>query len=258
MAKKAAGGPAWLATFADLMSLLMALFVLLFSMASVDVTKYKAAVESLNEALGNGDELTPEQESFFQTKDLTNVMPSEDTLVEEPDVSDQKEDKEKLEEALRNQMEELKKRLEKSFQIGRNDNPIGISYNRATNQIRMIFPEQIAFESGRADLKYRFSVLLSRFYEFKNEDVAIQVVGHTDNRPIRSVRYRSNWELSSARAASVIHQLIDDGSVRPNQVQAIGLADTQPIYIGDDPVGLAENRRVEILITPGNKLNLGR
>lgn len=243
MAKK--GGASWLATFADLMSLLMALFVLLFSMANVDITKYKAVVESFNETLGNGDELTPEQVSFFQTAQIDDLPVNDIDLTSKTNAVEQQ-----AQQILRERMEKLKERLERSFQIGRSDNPIGISYNAMTNQIKMVFPEQIAFETGSADLKLRFNQLLKRFYEFKNEKVAIQVVGHTDNRPIYSERFRSNWELSSARAASVIHQLIEDGSVRPNQVQAIGLADTQPIYQGSDAEGLAKNRRVEILITP--------
>ena len=113
-----------------------------------------------------------------------------------------------------------------------------------------MFPEQIAFDRGSADLKSRFRVILRKFYQFRKEEVAIQVVGHTDSLPISGGRFRSNWELSSARAASVISQLIEDGSVRPDQVQAIGLADTQPLVVGDSEEALAQNRRVEILITP--------
>jgi chemotaxis protein MotB len=185
MSKKK-GGPVWLATFADLMSLLMALFVLLFSMANVDVTKYKAVVDSFNETLGNGDELTPEQVGFFKTTDLSMIQPSDMNLIQMPDVSDIKE--EALDKALKEQMLELKNRLTQRFQIGSNDNPIGISYNSKLNQIKMIFPEQIAFESGSAELKPKFQKILEQFYEFQNEPVSIQVVGHTDHLPIRSFR----------------------------------------------------------------------
>ena len=241
---KRAGGPAWLATFADLMSLLMALFVLLYSLANVDITKYRAVVESFNETLGNGDELTPEQTSYFKSTAALQISNLDPEAVSQDEAQDM------AEAASRLQMKKLMEKLEQSFSIGRNNNPIGISYNEVSNQIKMIFPEQIAFESGSADLKGRFVNLLARFYEFKNEKVAIQVVGHTDSQPIYSEFFPSNWELSGARAASVIRQLLEDGSVRPDQVQAIGLADTQPIYTGTDAVGMAQNRRVEILLTP--------
>lgn len=239
MAKKAkGGGAAWLATFADLMSLLMALFVLLYAMSSPEAAKYKAMVESLTEALGHGAELTPEQKDFFNS--IPREIPTETPNIEaKPGQSNQDE-----------AMKALYQKLEKSFSHQGGDNQIDIKYNEQSNQIKMVFPEQIAFDRGSADLKLRFKVTLRKFYQFRKEPVAIQVVGHTDSVPIRGGRFHSNWELSSARASSVIMQLIEDGSVRPDQVQAVGLADTQPIALGNSDEAHAKNRRVEILITP--------
>ncbi|MDX1352644.1 MAG: OmpA family protein, partial [Thiomicrorhabdus sp.] len=129
---------------------------------------------------------------------------------------------------------------------------IKIHYDSENNQIRLIFPEQIAFDPGRAELKPRFIELLQKFFEFRGENVALQVVGHTDSQPISGGRFKSNWELSSARAASVIEQLVKDQAIRPEQAQAIGLADTRPISLGNTAADYAKNRRVEILITPEN------
>lgn len=239
MAKKASGGsPAWMATFADLMSLLMALFVLLYAMSSPEAAKYKAAVESLTEALGNGSELTPEQLEFFRS--VPDEIPTES--IEPPK-------KEGLSDSEKEAMRMLYEQLEKSFSHSTGEGNIEIAYDDESNQIQLVFPEQIAFDQGSADLKARFRVILRKFYQFRKESVAIQVVGHTDSIPISGGRFRSNWELSSARAAGVITQLIEDGSVRPDQVQAIGLADTQPIEKGDTAEAHAKNRRVEILIT---------
>lgn len=238
MSKKSKGSPAWLATFADLMSLLMALFVLLFAMSSPEAAKYKAMVESLTEALGHGAEMTPEQLEFFRS--VPDQIPTEAPQ----NIVEKKVDKQ--EEAMRLLFEQL----QKSFTHTDGDHSIKIDYNQESNQIQLVFPEQIAFDRGRADLKAKFRVILRKFYQFRKEPVAIQVVGHTDSVPIRGGRYLSNWELSSARAASVITQLIEDGSVRPSQVQAIGMADTQPITLGDTDEDHAKNRRVEILITP--------
>lgn len=238
MAKKSSGGsPAWMATFADLMSLLMALFVLLYAMSSPEAAKYKAAVESLTEALGNGSELTPEQLEFFNS--VPDQVPTE--TLEPPQPQNKGEDKE----AMRLLYEQLKQ----SFSHNAEDGSIQLDYNSENNQIQLVFPEQIAFDRGSALLKPRFEVILRKFYQFRKEPVSIQVVGHTDSIPVRGGRFRSNWELSSARAASVISQLIADGSVDPDQVQAIGMADTQPVAMGYSEEALAKNRRVEVLIT---------
>lgn len=241
MAKKKASSPAWLATFADLMSLLMALFVLLFAMSEVQIPKYKAAVESLNEALGNGSELTPEQEQFFQSlQQASQNQEAEDTLsIQKP-----------TDESVVQNLEPFYESLIETYAEADKNKEIKIEYDAETNQIQLVFPEQIAFESGRSELKPRFRYLLLDFFDFKKEEVAIKVIGHTDSQPISGGRFRSNWELSSARASSVIKELIDNNAVKPDQAQAIGVADTAPIALGDTEEAYAKNRRVEILITP--------
>lgn len=240
MAKQKASSPAWLATFADLMSLLMALFVLLFAMSSVEVPKYKAAVESLNEALGNGSELTPEQEQFFQS--LQQAMEENKEEVATP--------QQQSDESTIQNLQPFYESLIETYAEADKKNEIKIEYDKDTNQIQMVFPEQIAFDPGRSELKPRFKQLLRDFYDFKNKAVGIQVIGHTDSRPIYGGRFRSNWELSSARASSVIQELIRNNSVLPTQAQAIGVADTAPVAYGKTEADYARNRRVEVLITP--------
>ena len=243
MAKKAKGGPAWLATFADLMSLLMALFVLLYAMSSTDMPKYKAVVESLSEALGNGSELTPEQEQFFQSLQLSMETESKETQPPKPEPKT-------IQQTVVDNLQPLYESLIETYSEAGENSEIKIHYDEDNNQIRLVFPEQIAFDPGRADLKPRFIELLKKFFQFRDEKVALQVVGHTDSRPISGGRFKSNWELSSARAASVIEQLVSDNAIRPEQAQAIGLADTQPVSTGTTEEDYAKNRRVEILITP--------
>jgi len=242
MAKKG-GGQAWLATFADLMSLLMALFVLLFAMSSIEVPKYRAIVESLNEALGNGSELSPEQEQFFQSLKLS-MKEEDDISTAPPEVS-----KASNEGVVQN-LEPFYQSLLETYAEEDKNQEIKIDYDKEKNQIQLIFPEQIAFDLGRAVLKPRFRGLLREFFDFKNEAVLIEVIGHTDSRPIHGGRFKSNWELSSARASSVIQALIKNGSVLPGQAKAIGVADTHPLALGKTEEDYAKNRRVEILVTP--------
>ena len=217
----------------------MALFVLLYAMSSTDIPKYKAVVESLTEALGNGSELTPEQVQFFQS--LKQVSESELAQDSTPII---------FEKSTIQDLKPLYKGLIETYAEAGKNSEIKIDYDDSKNQIRLIFPEQIAFDPGRADLKPRFVELLQKFFAFKNEKVALQVIGHTDSRPISGGRFKSNWELSSARAASVIEQLVLDKTIRAEQAQAIGLADTQPLSNGTTPLDYAKNRRVEVLITP--------
>ncbi|WP_373018245.1 flagellar motor protein MotB [Thiomicrorhabdus sp.] len=233
MAKKA-GGPAWLMTFADLMSLLMAVFVLLFAMSSIEIPKYKAAVESLTETLGHGSVLSDEQANYFHSLDVGRTQfPSEQKTIS-------------------NDLYPLYRDLIDNFssQNGGGQSTIKIDYIKQSDEIRVTFPEQIAFAPGKAELKPEFIEMLTNFDGFYKENVQIQVIGHTDALPVIGGRFKSNWELSSARAASVIVELVNRGIIRSSQAQAIGLADTVPIASGTTENELAKNRRVEVLIVP--------
>ncbi|QCU90515.1 OmpA/MotB family protein [Thiomicrorhabdus sediminis] len=239
---KGSGGAPWLATFADLMSLLMALFVLLFAMSTIDVPKYKAIVESLTEALGHGSELTPEQRQFFQSLEKSDIAIIEKIQPKTEQV--------KTDNIAQQSLKPLYEQLQSLYQQADQNSEIRISYNAEENRIQLVFPEQIAFDSGSAELKSHFIELLQKLYRFRDQQIALQVLGHTDSQPIYGGRFHSNWELSSARAASVIEQLIADHVIRPDQAQAIGLADTRPVDKADTAQAYAKNRRVEILITP--------
>ncbi|BBP45480.1 hypothetical protein THMIRHAS_08530 [Thiosulfatimonas sediminis] len=226
-----------MATFADLMSLLMALFVLLFAMSSVDIVKYKAVVESFNETLGNGDELTPEQTSFFQS--VQQGIDAQTPVIENPQTDE-------VDKSTR-EMQSLYKQLQSSFSL-LGEQAVKIEFAEQSNQIKLVFPEQIAFDAGRAELKPHFVVLLRKLADLKKQPLLVKVVGHTDSRSITGGRFLNNWELSSARASSVVAQLVKDECVRPEQVQAIGVADTQPIDKSQTEQAFAKNRRVEILL----------
>ncbi|MBN2864616.1 MAG: OmpA family protein [Thiotrichales bacterium] len=130
---------------------------------------------------------------------------------------------------------------------------IQIEYDESQDQIRVTFPEQIAFDTGRADLKPGFAQMLSSFEGFKRPDIVLKVIGHTDKRPVAGGRFVSNWELSSARASSVIVELLRQNLVQQNQVEAIGVADTMPLIDEDTVQAYAKNRRVEVLISSLNK-----
>lgn len=230
MARKRSGGAPWLTTFADLMSLLMAVFVLLFAMSTLEIPKYQAAVKSLREAL-DGPELSVEQKAYFESVKHTESAPSADIAPEE-------------------KLYPLYESLIESFAVDEKNASINVDYDRESDEIRVTFPEEIAFDPGRAELKEEFRDLLLNFDAFYQKNVRIRAIGHTDKRPVKGGRFKSNWELSSARAASVVIELVNEEIVRAEQAEAIGLAETQPLSKGDSEEDLAKNRRVEILIVP--------
>ncbi|MBO1924469.1 flagellar motor protein MotB [Thiomicrorhabdus sp. 6S3-12] len=247
MSNKKGGSPQWMATFADLMSLLMALFVLLFAMSSVDISKYEAIVKSFNETLGQGSELTPEQETFFQSV--------QKEIEADPLVIEELKHKLALNEMVNREMMQLYKELSNRF-AGSGEGAISVEYDEVSKEVKLVFPEQIAFDPGKAELKPRFMVLLRKLQSLHKSDLIVKVVGHTDSRPVVGGRFCSNWELSSARASSVITQLIRDGSIEPSQGMAVGVADTQPIDVRNTEEAFAKNRRVEVLVAKRNRPTL--
>ncbi len=119
------------------------------------------------------------------------------------------------------------------------------------NRMVVELPEGILFDSGRADLKEAGEATLTEVAQVLREidDRQFQIAGHTDNVPIRSRRFRSNWELSAQRAVNVARWLIEQG-VPANRISAAGYADTQPVASNDTPEGRAQNRRIEIVLVP--------
>ncbi len=115
------------------------------------------------------------------------------------------------------------------------------------------FVEEVLFDSGKAVLREDSSAKLdkvSSVIQTVVPDLSIGIEGHTDNQPIKYSSWKSNWELSSARALSVLHFLSDKGGVRPERLAAIGYGEYRPVTSNDDKIGRQKNRRVEIVILP--------
>ncbi|BBP44038.1 OmpA/MotB family protein [Thiosulfativibrio zosterae] len=233
MAKRVKPCPGWLATFADLMSLLMAVFVLLFAMSTLDAEKYESVVQSLTNALGHGQDLTQTQVQYFKQvqKNQSDSDLSGETVIEN----------------LKPLYESL---IETYLSEAKPSEDIKINFDPQKNQIKVTFAEQISFSSGQAELMPKLIFQLRKLKVYLNPDMFVRAVGHTDELPVTGGRFRSNWELSSARAAAVIEQLVLDSVILPEQGEAVGMADTQPISAEHTPEAHAKNRRVEIIIMP--------
>jgi chemotaxis protein MotB len=266
------GSPAWMATFADLMSLLMCFFVLLLSFAEMDVQKFKQIAGSLSFAFGVQNEFELEDIPKGTSVVATEFSPgkTEETIVDtiqqitdqaqDPSlrVGDQQEVTEaEIEEAIQEKIaallgetetdaEELKDMLEDEIQTGKVD--VESEGRTITVRIR----EQGSFPSGSADLNTAFIPVMERIRDALVEiPGTVSIEGHTDNVPTRGGRYTSNWGLSASRALSVTHELLKGGLLDDDRMQVVGLADTQPFTFNDSAEGRALNRRVEIVIRQG-------
>lgn len=233
--RKGDTSPAWMVTFADLMALLFALFVLLLSFAKVDNETFQRHAGPMRDAFGQGDRILR-----TTSRDSTKVGEAGPA-----------------EKSVTTRVAESARRLQAKqtfvFQFRRS-----MEHELANATIVLIdegdrivirFPDATAFSVGSASLAPAFVPTLDRIASvLKATKGRLVVSGHTDDTPISTERFRSNWDLSAARAVSVVHYLIDKGHIAPDRITAQGFADSRPLVNNDSPAARAKNRRVEISI----------
>ncbi len=310
-----AGIPAWVLTFADLMSLLMCFFVLLLSFSEMDVQKFKQIAGSMKNAFGVqrdikaaeipkgvnivAREFSPappqptvinevRQKTMDDTmQELKLIEKLEQLQAEENELKDKMENmsdaeadseglKKRLQEvkaeeaeveaqlnALRQQLEQFQKQSikEKAEQLSAalkeeiQADMIDVEANDKSITIRI--RDKGSFGSGTARLTDDFIEILEIIAEeLVKTSGNIIVAGHTDNIPINTAQFRSNWELSSARAAAVTHELLRDDRLSPARFSIQAFADVKPLVANDTAEHRAMNRRVEIIISQ-SKEDLG-
>lgn len=215
---------AWLTTFADLTSLMITFFVLLFSMKDVDVKKW----QEISGALSGSLTFTPVEQVQYATDDVNQA-----TF------------------AQADQLTYLRAILERRFQEDNVLREASLRYSPAEEKLTIVVPSRLLFGVASADLSDEGDVAISTLGSLlQHLDNAITVSGHSDPTPIQgSTRYETNWELSMMRAIGVLNKLRSSGVVAP--MKALGFADSR-FYMIDS--GLSENeryqaaRRVEIVI----------
>jgi chemotaxis protein MotB len=144
--------------------------------------------------------------------------------------------RDELEEKLKKEIEEKQIRLE-----------------MLNKGLVITFVDEILFDSGKAIIRKTAYPILDRVAKVLNDQVRnrnIAIEGHTDNQPIRKSKWRSNWELSTARSTSVLHYLIDNRGVKPERLSAVGYGEFRPVETNKTKAGRQQNRRVEITILP--------
>lgn len=255
------GIPAWVVTFADLMSLLMCFFVLLLSFSEIDAMKFKQIAGELSKAFGVQREV-PALEIPQGTSpifDKFSPAPPEPTLVNEikqtttdqqPELQTLKSPTEQaLEAAAKESLESSASSIQDVLAEAIEDGRITVEKNQDQHRIVIRVEEKGSFPSGSAELTYEFEGLLLKMANvLADMPGKLTVEGHTDDIPIRTSRFYSNWDLSAARAAAVANVLLASGDVEPTRLAVKGLADTEPRVDNASAQNRAKNRRVEIII----------
>lgn len=216
----------WAIPYADFLTLLLCLFIALFAMAQAGKQAALEYAQAFAKAFGM--RLVPFQESLPK-----QILPQPVVPRSEPTEKGRR-----IQRQIR-ELEEMLKRmgLEGEFKV---------SYE--VIGIRLILQEKILFPSGSAEIKPETYPILDKLYEIlKDLPNPVEVEGHTDSIPISTEKFPSNWELSTARASSIVRYFIAKG-INPERLKASGYADTKPIASNATPEGRAQNRRVEIVI----------
>lgn len=249
----APGSPAWMATFSDLMNLLLCFFVLLFSMSTVDAQKFELVAASFSDtfsifssggqAVGEGMLISNGVSQLNQLDDyLHSVGKPADSDETVPDALEEFENQ-KLAES-----EELAEKVEEALsETGLNED-IGVTFN--SQYVQLTLNGALLFDSGDAELKEDSMAVMAQISKIleKYAESTIEVEGHTDNVPMNGFKYSNNDELSSARAITVFHYLIENTTLAPENIKHSGRGEYIPIADNSTPEGRAMNRRVEIKI----------
>jgi len=247
---QAEGCPAWMATFGDMMSLLLCFFVLLLSFSEMNVVKFKRMLGSMDQAFGVSartagvnETLSGDLIELSNSRQQAPIASDESSPAIPPPMPspEQREEEEK-----RKLDQELLEVVDKVIQERGLDDRVEAVLGDKGVTIRA--DSQLMFQAGQDRLKPEAAAIMEEVAELAALfPYKVLVEGHTDDSPIRTAQFPSNWELSAARAVAGVRHLIDVGKIDPSRIGAAGFADTQPIVSNDSDEGRAKNRRVEFV-----------
>jgi chemotaxis protein MotB len=251
----------WLVSYADFITLLFAFFVVMYSISSVNEEKYKRLTESLDSAFSNTD--TQTQKSTLNSNPVPIEMPFtavQPLLLDKPNAPFKPivlehqtpaeiEKKRELSEEILKERRQLKKvsdQLEIALGTFVDENLVSVKRNDYWIELEM--NSELLFLSGEATLSKKALPVLKEISQVINAlPNAVNVEGHTDNIPIDTLKFPSNWDLSSARATSVVQEFVKEG-INPTRLSAIGYGEFHPIGDNDVEEGRFKNRRVTLVL----------
>lgn len=252
---------AWVIPYADMLTLLMALFLVLFAVGRVDTEKFRKLAESFRQEFGAGSASGQVVElgggagapldGGSGVLDLGSVAVPEARAAEANDALAEKEAAEAAAGATAAALDGVRESVQTHADAAGLGDAIGFR-TEARGLIVAIVTDQVLFEPGRADLQPEGLQILDIITDaLAPTPYDLAVEGHTDSRPISTSRFPSNWELSTARATSVLRYLVDAHGFDPTRLVAGGYADTRPLDAAPTAEAQAKNRRVEIVVLSG-------
>lgn len=228
-------GDEWLATYSDCVTLLMTFFVLLYAMSSVDENKMRALAQAFRSVMaGEAGDTILEYSLYNGDVPLIGGEIPTDTV-----------DGEKIEESMYYQVSKFVDEHDLEAVVDIIESDLGVVI-----QLR----DNILFETSKSDLRSESKEILdsiSGLISSLNNNIVVE--GHTDNRPINTAEFPSNWELSVDRAVNVVRYFVENGKIDPKRLSATGYGEFQPIVDNDTEENMEKNRRVNILIMTNDK-----
>jgi chemotaxis protein MotB len=216
----------WLLTYADLITLLLAFFIMMYTFSKQDVQKYQEVSTHLKAIFAGGT-------GIAQKGSISGTAPME--LISVNSTSS----------------DEIKQKIEQEIKTMVNANGLKDNFSVFSDErgtiIRIM--DKAFFDEGKAELKDSAKNILDKIIPVvKQINNHIRIEGHTDNVPIKTNEFKSNWELSVRRATEVVRHLIERGDVPPQRISATGYAEYRPIAGNDTMANRALNRRIEIIL----------
>ncbi|HEX4113005.1 MAG TPA: OmpA family protein [Stellaceae bacterium] len=237
----------WVISYADFMTLLLATFVVLYAVSSINVSRYRAAAEALS-AVFTGKVLVQDKGEGAQPSGLFENLPAPvPKPIMKPEITVRPADKvpDKVRERLR-KLNDAYKNLTHLLQDVIAKGQVHIAHNGLSVVIDI--NASVLFDSGKAELTNSALGVIDQIgVVLKDSPYSIQVNGFTDNAPIHTALFSSNWELSAIRAISVVKRFVNDG-VDPSRLVAAGYGEYHPVTGNDTPEDMVKNRRVQIVI----------
>ncbi len=231
----------WLVSYGDFMTLLLATFVVLYALSQVDIAEFSKLEESIKKAF-NAPSLLEGSENILDGSESIFDAQSADSVIEPLMLEYMSQ---RYESNAFNQIKESINELTKNGDLE------GVNAKITETGLLITFKEDLLFFSASAALTDRAMATLDKVGALISQQFAmhnIRVEGHTDNQPINTIMFPSNWELSTARSSAIIRYFLTRFKFIPGIFTAVGYSDTRPIEDNKTPEGREKNRRVEILI----------
>lgn len=244
----------WIYTFADLMTLLLVFFVLLFSLSSIEKEQFEKAMRSLNQALQGEDGANSIIDLPHDAPVKTIVPEAVEEILPATEVADSEAEKPKQNEAenqnvaIESEWRRLSSEFEKQFQVAVATDAMDIGTPKDGKLVISVNGD-LLFPSGSAEFNVEMMTTLDSMVLMlkKNPEYKLSIKGHTDNIPIQTTRFPSNWELSAIRATNVLRYMAR-GGVPVERMSATGYGDSAPVASNDTLEGRSENRRLEFVL----------